>query len=266
MMIFVFRWVVKAEGWPLFFWNPVGDMWNTLRICGWRKSIQTWMAVLCTYGSKRSLYYTRCAPLFTKFRNPQTVTAQQRGTQILVLAIHRDSRGLFFRAEKMISWLLIGRWIFATSGGLTRHPRPRSWLAKNCRTSSCILGVNVDARVVSPPIYTTRSTPKSNRLNNHLVLRSVTSCPSPTMLETIYVTRHGFRADWITPDFPSPTGLPHDPPLADIGARQARELAAFLGDKPIERIYSSPFYRCLQTTNEVAEKLDLDINVESGLR
>lgn len=74
-----------------------------------------------------------------------------------------------------------------------------------------------------------------------------------------------FRSNWVvdpaTGEYSatiiSPTGIPSDPALAGKGEHQARELADHLIklDPPIERIYSSPFYRCLQTINPAAEKL-----------
>lgn len=48
----------------------------------------------------------------------------------------------------------------------------------------------------------------------------------------------------------SPTGLPTDPALSAHGVAQSHELAshlATLDDPPIDRVYSSPYYRCLQT-------------------
>lgn len=64
----------------------------------------------------------------------------------------------------------------------------------------------------------------------------------------------------------SPTGLPADPALTAHGVDQARELAAHLERlpahgsggsgsllAPVERIYCSPFYRCLQTVQPFAE-------------
>ncbi|TVY45178.1 Uncharacterized protein LSUB1_G001036 [Lachnellula subtilissima] len=76
-------------------------------------------------------------------------------------------------------------------------------------------------------------------------------------LEVIYLTRHGFRSNWIvdpktgtySASIPSPTGIPSDPALAGYGVAQSHELAAHLKtlSPPIERIYSSPFYRCIQT-------------------
>ncbi|ETS80622.1 hypothetical protein PFICI_08151 [Pestalotiopsis fici W106-1] len=47
----------------------------------------------------------------------------------------------------------------------------------------------------------------------------------------------------------SPTGIPTDPPLTSYGKEQANELADYLLniDPPVDRIVSSPYYRCLQT-------------------
>ncbi|RPB06212.1 phosphoglycerate mutase-like protein [Choiromyces venosus 120613-1] len=94
------------------------------------------------------------------------------------------------------------------------------------------------------------------------------------MLDTIYVTRHGFRSNWVTDNLgsysamiTSPTGIPSDPPLAAHGAEQAKELMAHLVklDPKVDRIYSSPFYRCLETINPTAEALDLGILADNGV-
>ncbi|KAK2605138.1 hypothetical protein N8I77_008002 [Diaporthe amygdali] len=47
----------------------------------------------------------------------------------------------------------------------------------------------------------------------------------------------------------SPTGIATDPALTSHGVEQAHELAAHLMsvEPPVERVYSSPYYRCLQT-------------------
>jgi transcription factor C subunit 7 len=55
----------------------------------------------------------------------------------------------------------------------------------------------------------------------------------------------------------TPTGIPIDPPLTSKGVDQSKELAEHLCsiDPPIERIYSSPFYRCLQTLKPTTDRL-----------
>ncbi|KAG0636010.1 histidine phosphatase superfamily [Tuber brumale] len=94
------------------------------------------------------------------------------------------------------------------------------------------------------------------------------------MLETIYVTRHGFRSNWSTDGqggrsdvIKSPTGVSSDDPLSAHGTDQTRELMAHLVklDPKIDRIYTSPFYRCLETVNPTAEALDLGILADNGV-
>ncbi|KAA6412089.1 MAG: phosphoglycerate mutase [Lasallia pustulata] len=81
------------------------------------------------------------------------------------------------------------------------------------------------------------------------------------VLTTIYLTRHGFRVNWtLNPatgeyhtNVPSPTRIPSDPPLAAYGVEQATQLAARVAtlDPPVGAVYSSPFYRCLETLRPV---------------
>ncbi|KAH7329169.1 histidine phosphatase superfamily [Stachybotrys elegans] len=82
-------------------------------------------------------------------------------------------------------------------------------------------------------------------------------------LEKIFVTRHGFRSNWtVDPatgiyaaSIPSPTGIPADPALTSHGVQQSKELARHLMDldPPIDLVYSSPYYRCLQTISPYVE-------------
>lgn len=89
-------------------------------------------------------------------------------------------------------------------------------------------------------------------------------------LNTIYITRHGFRSNWLPPDqrLPSVTGIDSDPPLAPHGVDQANQLADYIAEqldpKP-QLIFSSPFYRCIQTINPAADRLDTDIYVDRGI-
>ncbi|KAA8651504.1 hypothetical protein EYZ11_002713 [Aspergillus tanneri] len=112
-------------------------------------------------------------------------------------------------------------------------------------------------------------------------------------LDTIYLTRHGHRLNWTIDHktgtyishFPTPTGNPADPTLTSHGVRQSLELAAHVSSpsfhpKPF-RVYSSPFYRCLQTIQPTVEALkekqqnlasgdievdaDFDVRIENGI-
>ncbi|KAJ5409345.1 uncharacterized protein N7487_003704 [Penicillium crustosum] len=94
-------------------------------------------------------------------------------------------------------------------------------------------------------------------------------------LDTIYLTRHGHRLNWTIDfrtgtyrsQFPTPTGNPADPALTSHGVHQSHELAEHIvgpqfHPKPF-RVYSSPFYRCLQTIQPSVEELKR-ISAESG--
>ncbi|ODQ82524.1 hypothetical protein BABINDRAFT_30876 [Babjeviella inositovora NRRL Y-12698] len=87
-------------------------------------------------------------------------------------------------------------------------------------------------------------------------------------LTTIYIARHGYRANWLPPPHPpNPTGIDSDPPLAPHGLDQAKELAHYIlsiEPKPA-CIFSSPFYRCLQTATPIADVLNIDIELEAGV-
>ena len=76
-------------------------------------------------------------------------------------------------------------------------------------------------------------------------------------------------------NLPTPTGIASDPALAAKGVDQSKELAAHLTkvDPPIDVIYSSPFYRCLQTLAPTVSALNdgrseddkLLIHAENGI-
>lgn len=68
----------------------------------------------------------------------------------------------------------------------------------------------------------------------------------------IYLTRHGFREDWVNTEWKKTAALPFDPPLAEQGLKQARELGVALAHTKVKKIFCSPYYRCIQTANEVA--------------
>ncbi|EZF30320.1 hypothetical protein H109_00277 [Trichophyton interdigitale MR816] len=105
-------------------------------------------------------------------------------------------------------------------------------------------------------------------------------------LDTIYLTRHGLRLNWSIDlstgiyhaHYPTPTGIPVDPTLTGPGVRQSHELASYVSSAEFQpkpcRVYSSPFYRCLQTIQPTVEALrgfeqkgnaDLRVRVENGL-
>ncbi|KAG5658926.1 hypothetical protein KAF25_007479 [Fusarium avenaceum] len=95
-------------------------------------------------------------------------------------------------------------------------------------------------------------------------------------LEVIYVTRHGFRSGWSVDPMTgvysafirSPTGIPADPALTSHGVSQAKEMGKHLMtlDPPIDAIYSSPYYRCLQTITPFVELKQQQLNGKSNIQ
>jgi len=76
----------------------------------------------------------------------------------------------------------------------------------------------------------------------------------------IYVVRHakaGDRGEW--------EGDDRLRPLTKSGRRQAEELAALLKKEPIDAILSSPYVRCLQTLEPLAEQRKLLIKPRKDL-
>ncbi len=81
-------------------------------------------------------------------------------------------------------------------------------------------------------------------------------------VETIFLIRHA------SPDLDRHDlvyHLPPGPPLTAAGLQEANALAEFLSGMNIDRLYSSPLERCLQTAGIIAEKLGLQIQIEPGL-
>jgi len=105
------------------------------------------------------------------------------------------------------------------------------------------------------------------------------------VLETIYVVRHGYRSNWVVDPntgtyattIKSPTGIASDPALASYGEEQAQQLADRIAtlDPPVDVVYSSPFYRCLQTLKPTMKTLTesgglkgerAHVRVDNGIR
>lgn len=66
----------------------------------------------------------------------------------------------------------------------------------------------------------------------------------------------------------SPTGIPADPALTSYGVSQAKEMGKHLMtlDPPIDAVYSSPYYRCLQTITPFVELKQQQLNGKSNIR
>lgn len=67
----------------------------------------------------------------------------------------------------------------------------------------------------------------------------------------------GSRRNWEGPD--------RDRPLSGKGRRQAEGLVHLLADRPVRRVLSSPYVRCVQTVEPLAEKLGLPVEEAPAL-
>ncbi|KAI9489997.1 histidine phosphatase superfamily [Zychaea mexicana] len=85
------------------------------------------------------------------------------------------------------------------------------------------------------------------------------------VVKCIWVTRHGYREDWVTENPHLPTNRAHDPPLSKVGLKQARELGNYLKDKGIQRAYCSPFYRCLQTVSPLIKDTGIPLYIDNSM-
>jgi 2,3-bisphosphoglycerate-dependent phosphoglycerate mutase len=75
-------------------------------------------------------------------------------------------------------------------------------------------------------------------------------------LNTYYLVRHA-HADWIADE---------NQPVSERGQEDALLVADLLLDRPIDRIYSSPYRRAMQTISPLAQHLDLQITTIRDLR
>src|ERR1043166_781910 len=84
--------------------------------------------------------------------------------------------------------------------------------------------------------------------------------------KTIWIARHGNRADFVDPNWRATAERPHDPPLSSDGVLQAQALGKRLAQHgaPIHHLFASPFLRTVQTAFHVAEAIDAQIKIEHG--
>ena len=77
---------------------------------------------------------------------------------------------------------------------------------------------------------------------------------------SLYLVRHakaGSRGDW--------KGDDRERPLTPAGRVQADGITVLLGHLPISKIWSSPYVRCMQTVEPLAEKLGLKVKITEAL-
>ncbi|MBO0992885.1 histidine phosphatase family protein [Bacillus sp. SD088] len=85
------------------------------------------------------------------------------------------------------------------------------------------------------------------------------------MVNEIIFLRHGIRLDVDDNKYCRHyLKRKKDIPLSHRGIIQAEETGEFLKKENVDYIFCSPFFRTLQTAQEVAEKLDKSFNIEHG--
>ena len=84
-------------------------------------------------------------------------------------------------------------------------------------------------------------------------------------MQTIWLVRHAHRLDFVQPEWFDTAIYPYDPPLSAQGFDRALELATAFSGVEIERIYTSPFLRTIQTADPLARFLQLPMQLEWGL-
>jgi broad specificity phosphatase PhoE len=82
--------------------------------------------------------------------------------------------------------------------------------------------------------------------------------------KTIWIARHGNRADFVDPTWRQRAARPHDPPLSPDGVVQAQNLGQRLKGESIRHIFASPFLRTLETASHIAAALALPVKIENG--
>ncbi|RDI78402.1 hypothetical protein Vi05172_g11602 [Venturia inaequalis] len=91
------------------------------------------------------------------------------------------------------------------------------------------------------------------------------------VLETIYIFRMTWSVDPYTIQYysgiPTPTKIPTDPALTSYGESQAEQLGdhVLTLDPPVDQVFSSPYYRCLQTIKPAVEKLQKKMGYKRGI-
>jgi phosphohistidine phosphatase SixA len=76
----------------------------------------------------------------------------------------------------------------------------------------------------------------------------------------VYLVRHakaGSRSSWSGPD--------EERPLNKAGIAQARAVTKWLSKRPVPRVLSSPFVRCVQTVESLAAVLDVKVEEVEAL-
>ena len=91
--------------------------------------------------------------------------------------------------------------------------------------------------------------------------------PKSIQRQSIFIIRHGDRWDYSHPEWKKTSSRPGDPSLSTLGHRQARDVGVYLDQlfhsENIQAhdvtLLSSPFLRCIQTSNEILSEFKYTI-------
>lgn len=76
----------------------------------------------------------------------------------------------------------------------------------------------------------------------------------------LILIRHGLPQKIVNED-----GTPADPSLSEIGQRQAARMAEWMHSEQIDRLYSSPMKRAVETAEPLSNIFSLDIEIKDGV-
>jgi broad specificity phosphatase PhoE len=82
--------------------------------------------------------------------------------------------------------------------------------------------------------------------------------------KTVWIARHGNRADFVDRSWPQTAARPHDPPLSADGNVQAQLLGKRMKRETVTHLFCSPFLRTMETASHVADQINLPIKIEHG--
>jgi broad specificity phosphatase PhoE len=82
------------------------------------------------------------------------------------------------------------------------------------------------------------------------------------MTKSIWICRHGNRIDFMEEGWQEKNG--YDPHLSPDGIIQAKKTGNRLVNESISQIYSSPFYRTLETAHHISIAIKAPILIENG--
>jgi broad specificity phosphatase PhoE len=87
------------------------------------------------------------------------------------------------------------------------------------------------------------------------------------MAETVWAVRHGQRQDSVDPDWDDHAERLHDPPLTELGRWAAWRVGRRLVESgvTIDAVYASPFFRAVETAEEICSEVGEEVLLEPGL-